>query len=183
LSKRQIIYHRSKPRDMPRGPKYTEEELLDEIRRLADDLDRQPPLKKDMNKYGEHASGTYQHRFGSWSAAVQEAGFEPRAKGQNYGERPDACPLCGTEQTGLDFHHWQYGEDEQGCYLCRDCHDDIHDGAKTEDPNWLVNAVENLVILHMEYHTTDPDAEQIVDRYNLTDITDLVELSINQRTK
>lgn len=164
---------------MPRGPQYTDEELLEEIRRLADELDQSPPKKRAMDEHGAYSSPTYHHRFGSWSNAVKEAGFEPRQHGDNYGERPTECPLCGSEQTGLDFHHWRYGENEVGCYLCRECHDDIHGGkAKTSNSNWLVHCVENLVAQHIAYHSTEPNAERIVERYNLPDITDLVEMAI-----
>lgn len=118
---------------MPRPPKYTVEEVLDEIRRLAQRLDR-VPTKRDMNECGKHGPKTYQDRWGSWSNAVEAAGFEPRVKGTGYQERPDACPLCETEQTGIDFHHWRYGENEVGCYLCQDCHDGVHQkGANTEN--------------------------------------------------
>lgn len=167
---------------MPRGPQHTEEELLNEIRRLGKEVGRSPPLKRDMNKYGKHAAGTYQYRFGSWSNAIEAAGFKPRAKGDNYDERPDQCPLCGTEQTGLDFHHWRYGENEVGCYLCRDCHDDIHQGkAKTANSNWLIHCVENLVIHHSDHHSTNPAADEILERYNLPDVKDLVEIAIQNQ--
>ncbi|MEY7849080.1 homing endonuclease associated repeat-containing protein [Natrarchaeobius sp. A-rgal3] len=42
---------------MPRGPQYTDDELLDEIRRLANEVSRYPPLKRDMNKHGNHSAG------------------------------------------------------------------------------------------------------------------------------
>lgn len=167
---------------MPRGPQYTDEELLAEIRRLAAELEQSPPPKRAMDEHGEYSSPTYHHRFGSWSNAVEEAGFEPIQHGEGYDERPDECPLCGAEQTGLDFHHWRYGENEVGCYLCRDCHDDIHQGkAQRSNSNWLVHCIGNLVAQHLEYHNDEPDAEQIVDRYNLPEVRDLVEMKIEDR--
>ncbi len=179
---------------MPRPPQYSDEELLEALRELASKLDR-VPRKKDMNEYGSHAARTYQLRFGTWNGAVQEAGFEPRSKGTGYGERPDACPLCGSEQTGLDFHHWRYGENEQGCYLCRTCHDDVHTGdAGTDNPNWLLHCIGNLVALHIEYQYSDGDTleestsgdvdtggidvRRVIDRYNLPENPDLVETAI-----
>lgn len=167
---------------MPRPPKYTDEKLLEEIRRLAERLDRSPLLKRDMNEYGKHGAKTYQDRWGSWSSAVDAAGFEPREQGTEYQERPDACLLCERSETGLDFHHWRYGENEVGCYLCRDCHDDVHRReAKTENPGWLVPCVENLVSHHLEYHdNVDPEVDVILDRYNLPDIGDIVSLAIER---
>jgi hypothetical protein len=160
---------------MPRGPQYTDEELLEEVRRLAEEMGRAPPLKRDMNDHGKYAPRTLQLRFGSWSEAVAEAGFEPRkAAGDTYEERPSECPLCGTSGGGLDFHHWRYGDNELGCYLCRDCHDRIHSGgAGTQNPNWLVLCVKNLTREHVENHGPD-SPEVIIDRYNLPDVEDLV---------
>lgn len=167
--------------EMPRPPKYTNDELLNEIRRLADELDRRPPLKWDMNAHGKHGTKTYQDRWGSWSNAVEAAGSEPRSQGTQYEERPDACPLCGVEQSGLDFHHWRYGENEVGCYLCRDCHDDIHQGdAKIKNPGWLVPCVKNPVELHLEYHPDNRDVDQIVNRYSLPDIADIVKKAVEK---
>lgn len=166
---------------MPRGPQYTEEELIEDLRDLADQLERYPPLKRDMNEQGNHSARTYQLRFGSWSDAVSAAGFTPRKKGQNYEERPKACPLCGTEQTGLDFHHWRYGKNEKGCYLCRECHDTIHEGeASTDNPDWLLHAVENLVTAHLENHDDDPGPADLCDRYNLTNIEELVAAALDK---
>lgn len=178
---------------MPRGPQYSEGELLTALRELGEELDR-VPRKKDMNQYGPHAARTYQLRFGSWSDAVREAGFDPRSKGTGYGARPDTCPLCGSEQTGLDFHHWRYGEDERGCYLCRECHDAVHAGdAGTENPDWLLHCISNLVELHIEHHQdadldagfSDSDSDgvpvdvsSIIARYNLPENIDLVSTAI-----
>lgn len=99
--------------------------------------------------------------------------------------------MCGSEQTGLDFHHWRYGENEQGCYLCRDCHDDVHAGdADTENPDWLLHCIYNLVALHIEHHysdaeslegstiTGDIDVLRVIDRYNLPENPNLVETAI-----
>jgi len=52
--------------------KLSETELLDEIRRLADILDKRPTAR-EMDAEGTHASATYQSRFGSWSKAVDLA--------------------------------------------------------------------------------------------------------------
>lgn len=167
---------------MPRPPKYTDEELLDEIRRLARDVGRSPPLKRDMNDRGKHGAKTYQDRWGSWSEAVAAAGFEPREQGTDFDPRPDECPLCGNEASGMDFHHWRYGEIEVGCYLCRECHDAIHEGeASTQNPGWLVPCVKNLAQRHIEQHgDPDPDPDAILKRYNLTDVRDLVVRGIEE---
>jgi len=50
----------------------SDDELIAELRRLADELERQPSAR-DMDEYGEYASATYQRHFGSWSATLETA--------------------------------------------------------------------------------------------------------------
>ena len=47
-------------------------ELLAELQRLYTELGK-PPTQRDMTERGEYSNRTYQLRFGSWSAALQEA--------------------------------------------------------------------------------------------------------------
>ncbi|WP_280985286.1 homing endonuclease associated repeat-containing protein [Halorhabdus utahensis] len=51
-------------------------ELISEIQSLVDELGR-VPAAQDMNNKGKYMHSTYQSRFGSWSDAVREAGYEP----------------------------------------------------------------------------------------------------------
>jgi hypothetical protein len=129
--------------------KISKDDLLNEIRRLARQFNR-TPTKKQMNEMGEYYGQSYQKRFGSWSEAIRQAGLEPnqRIPKPEFQDRPDACPVCGKAPTEeLDFHHWRYGENKAGCYLCRDCHDRVHaEEARPEKmPDWLMKAVENLI--------------------------------------
>lgn len=168
---------------MPRPQQHSDEELLTELRDLAERLGRGPPRKNDMDKHGAHAPRTYQLRFGSWNEAVAEAGFEPREHGTGYQDRPDTCPLCGDEDTGLDYHHWRYGENKTGCYLCRQCHDEIHsNGARTENPDWLLIAIKNLAEAHTEHReqSTTPKINHLIDRYNLPENQDLVATALER---
>ena len=50
-------------------------DLIDELRRLGDELDR-TPTSRDMSDKGKYGTATYTHKFGSWNDAVQEAGLE-----------------------------------------------------------------------------------------------------------
>lgn len=50
--------------------------LLGEIHRLVDELGRVPSAT-EMRNMGDYTHATYQSRFGSWSEAVREAGYEP----------------------------------------------------------------------------------------------------------
>lgn len=56
------------------GP--TSEELLDELHRLREELDK-TPSSTDMNEVGEYWASTYHDHFGTWNNALREAGFEP----------------------------------------------------------------------------------------------------------
>jgi hypothetical protein len=47
-------------------------ELLAELQRLYTELG-EPPTQRDMTERGRYSNRTYQLRFGSWSAALQEA--------------------------------------------------------------------------------------------------------------
>ena len=77
-------YDSAKGRGIHRAKAHDEEEikqvLIDELQRLADELGRTPGLR-DMTQHGAHSSKTYQKKFGSWNAALQEAGFETNKEG------------------------------------------------------------------------------------------------------
>lgn len=146
------------------------DDLLNEIRRLARELN-QTPTKKQLNECGEYYSRTYRKRFGSWNEAIRQAGLEPnqRISDSAFREPPNTCRLCGeAPDAGLDFHHWRYGENKVGCYLCRKCHDSVHaDGARPDNnPGWLMKAVENLIRCHAK-HSEDTSTGAIVTRYNI----------------
>lgn len=64
------------------GQEYSDEELLDEIRRVADVADaEEAPSIPEFNKHSDIADSTVHRRFGSWNAGVEQAGFEPRQIG------------------------------------------------------------------------------------------------------
>jgi len=56
------------------GPHVSAEELIEDLRALADELDR-VPTAADVVEEGNHAIATYHRRFGWWGEAV-EAAFE-----------------------------------------------------------------------------------------------------------
>ena len=60
----------SKRRNIP------ESDLKDEIRRLADELNR-PPTRDEMGQQGTFGHSVYSYRFGTWTDALIEAGLEP----------------------------------------------------------------------------------------------------------
>lgn len=150
--------------------KIPSDDLLNELRRLARELGT-TPTKAQLDDLGEYYSRSYLDRFGSWNAAVRQAGLEPnqRIDEAEFRDPPGTCPLCETASDGrLDFHHWRYGENKVGCYLCRECHDRVHAGGARpkEDADWLLKAVENLIRDHKEYHG-DTFVTNITERYNI----------------
>lgn len=92
----------------------TDEELLEEIRRLAEELGH-PPSLKEARAQGDYSVTTFYQRFGSWSESLEAAGFESR---EPQSEIPDEVLLAELEQLAEDL-----GEppsisqmDEQGEY-------------------------------------------------------------------
>lgn len=61
----------------PREPDsaVTDEELLEELNRLADELGERPTAA-DMDNYGEYWASTYRRAFGSWNTALDAVGID-----------------------------------------------------------------------------------------------------------
>jgi len=59
--------------------KISDEELIEEITRLADDLGR-VPSSADMKQCGKFSANIYFKRFESWTDAVSQAGYSPHEK-------------------------------------------------------------------------------------------------------
>ena len=53
---------------------YPDTALLEELQRLAQDLDR-TPTQQDMKEHGKYSDTPYQTRFGSWIDALDDAGL------------------------------------------------------------------------------------------------------------
>jgi len=68
-----------------RTVRYSEAELLDRLRGFADELGA-TPSKAQMRERGPHAPSTYASRFGSWSDALEAAGFEPQTSATGISE-------------------------------------------------------------------------------------------------
>jgi hypothetical protein len=52
----------------------SEYDLLSELNRLAEDLDRSP-TRQEMTKIGRYSGGIYWEKFGSWNEALRKAGL------------------------------------------------------------------------------------------------------------
>lgn len=84
-------------------------ELLDELQRLAAEIEG-IPTKATMNKHGKFSASTYHDRFGSWAAAVSEAGFEPKSpkekipKGELLAELRQLADTLETTPTATEMN-------------------------------------------------------------------------------
>lgn len=56
-----------------------EEELLSELERLHEELDR-VPIREDMNEHGKFSEGPYDDRFGTFNDGLRKIGLEPRER-------------------------------------------------------------------------------------------------------
>lgn len=79
-----------------------------------------------------------------------------RKRKKRTAEKHGDCSIC-NESKALDFHHWVYSPGEMGCYVCRDCHLDIHSGersrpSETPGNEWVDNAIQNAVNLYSEHN-------------------------------
>lgn len=98
---------------MTRG--YTDEELLDALRAFADDHGRPPTVPEANNREELPAASTFVFRFGSWNAAVAEAGLRPRNRrrsdeelladlrefAESRGEHPSALAVRAREDIDM----------------------------------------------------------------------------------
>jgi hypothetical protein len=56
-------------------PQISDEALINELQRLADELECRPGTR-DMDNHGEFSSKTYSDRFDSWNKSLVVAGLE-----------------------------------------------------------------------------------------------------------
>jgi len=141
----------------------TKEMLLSAIKNLQDSLDRVPTFD-DMKNKGEFSATLYYKRFGSWSDAVNLAGFDVR-----------------TTPTGEESPHWTGGKTkfyktesgeawrkavfQRDEYTCQDCGDDTggnlnahHIKRRSEHPKYELmvwNGVTLCKQCHIERHKDD----------------------------
>lgn len=55
---------------------FSRDELIDELQRLAQEVDR-PPTTQQMEEQGRYSTSPFQNLFGSWIDALKDAGLEP----------------------------------------------------------------------------------------------------------
>lgn len=91
-----------------------EADLVAELQRLADELGETPRFSQ-MSEQGEFAPRTYVRRFGSWNAAVEAAGLEPRTTGRDVTDVELVAEIQRLEET-LDKRPSSRDMAEKGAY-------------------------------------------------------------------
>lgn len=61
--------------------KIGDDDLIGEMQRLAEELGR-PPTVREMNELGDYSHMLYVRQYGSWTDAIEAAGFKPRNSGR-----------------------------------------------------------------------------------------------------
>jgi hypothetical protein len=84
--------------------KHSDQELLDDLRRIADERGRSPPVEL-YDEHGNHNSKTLKNRWGAWQDVLDAAGLEPTDHSQHWDEHES------TEKT--------YGQSAQ--VVCENC--------------------------------------------------------------
>jgi len=79
----------------------SESELLAEIRRLNDNHG-DVPTKTDMTNQGDYAVSQYEEAFGTWSAAVEEAGLTPKGRQKRKYSREEVVSGLRDVASSLD---------------------------------------------------------------------------------
>jgi hypothetical protein len=66
---------------------YTKNQLLDDLRRVAEELDSFPPTTTEYKTHGNASVTTMRDRFDGWNNAVETAGMEPKSPGKTTTKR------------------------------------------------------------------------------------------------
>jgi hypothetical protein len=97
----------------PTSKKYSREQLIEEMRRVADEV-WHPPRTTDMKAYGEISVSTYESRFGGWIDAQRAAGV-----GTNKAKPGETGGSPGVYRGGWDTAREEALERDG--YECQDC--------------------------------------------------------------
>ena len=62
----------------PKNQRFTDTELLEDLRRVARSIGSKTVTKTDYDQHGRHYRGTFAARFGSWASALERAGLVPQ---------------------------------------------------------------------------------------------------------
>jgi len=97
-----------------RSKDYNIRDLINEMIRLADVVDR-PPYESDMDEMGEFSALAYQKLFGSWSESLAICGFPPRNRGGGF------LRCLGSTDYGINWVKQREKALSRDRWRCQDC--------------------------------------------------------------
>lgn len=117
--------------------KITDEELIKELKKLADQLGR-PPSTTEIDELGEYCNDTYRDRFGSIQKAREKAGLEPdynfTAEKLSKEKARRVCDECGEEE-------WVWPSRKNQKYCSMECRSNAE---LKYEPNEIRNKLKTL---------------------------------------
>lgn len=141
------------------------DDLLAEIRRLAAELDGTPRLK-DMREQGKYGAKPYYRAFGSWNAALEDAGLGINRPSPNeLKEERRVTVACATCEAEFTVTRSKYESQDQFC-CSRECENERRRTAYSGsgNPRWNPVNVECHVCGN-EYQRALWDARQNEKNY------------------
>ena len=93
--------------------KYTKQDLLDELHRVAKLLGQKSVSVSEMKKHGQISVAPYHGRFGSWNKAVFAAGLVPNSSNYTVG-----TPRAKREKINSKLKLAILDRDYHKCVLC-----------------------------------------------------------------
>jgi len=90
------------------------------------------------------------------------------------------CKKCGAREE-IVFHHWFYNSSifgPEGCYLCKECHNWLHDdGSDTpsENTSWRFDCLKRLINFELDKGELEKDyiVNETFRKYSFPHISDL----------
>lgn len=85
-----------------------------------------------MKNQGQYSEKPYRREFGTWSEAVEEAGYEPHRPGKYVAENAEKkCAYCGDRFTRLASSFDEAADNYFCSNECKDRHHEEHDGGES----------------------------------------------------
>jgi hypothetical protein len=82
----------------PGNQEYSDEELLDDVRRVAEEVDA-TPTETQYKQHGSHSPTTFRRRIGAWDEVIDAAGLPPRE------QTPDEAFLSDLQNVAETLGH------------------------------------------------------------------------------
>lgn len=119
--------------------KVQRQELIEAIHEYREKFGRVPKRDEMKDWEGGYSETPYRRVFGTWSEAVQEAGYEPHRPGKYVAEYAQKeCAYCGETITRLES---QFDESSENYFHESECQDRYHEEHGGGESHPLYNRV------------------------------------------